>query len=291
MTGSEPRSIVDWHTHVWLPEHLGSEWGPELDSKSRSGTGPSTHGTYEHHTEAMSDAGITAAVVVGLTSRHLGMHIPNDYIAEYVAGNPAGLVGLASVDPNDPGAVAELRRASALRLRGLKLSPPYQSFHPHSAEAWAIYACASDLGMFLMFHQGAVFSRRGVMEVAYPMLLDKVAREFPDMPIIVAHAGQPWSFETIALMYKHANVFTDISARFSRPAQLHAILSNAIDYGVENKVLWGSDFPAFSPKVCIDQFLNINERAGEDATSRRRIPPALIEDILYSRPLAMLALP
>ncbi len=27
------RRIVDWHTHVWLPQHLGPLWGPELDAK------------------------------------------------------------------------------------------------------------------------------------------------------------------------------------------------------------------------------------------------------------------
>ena len=34
MTDSSTSGIVDWHTHVWLPEHLGEEWGTELDSKS-----------------------------------------------------------------------------------------------------------------------------------------------------------------------------------------------------------------------------------------------------------------
>ena len=287
MTDSSDSGIVDWHTHVWLPEHLGKEWGPELDSKSRSGTGPSTHGSYEHHVQAMADGNVSAALVVGLTSQHLGMHIPNDYIAEFVNSDPTHRVGLASVDPNDRGAVVELRRAARLGLKGLKLSPPYQDFHPHSEEASAVYSCAADLGMFLMFHQGAVFSRRGVMEVAYPMLLDKVAREFPETYIIIAHAGQPWSFETVALMYKHANVFTDISARLSRPTQLYGILSNAIDYGVESKVLFGSDFPAFSPSVCVEQLININERAG---ASEKPIPDALIQGLLHERPLSLLGL-
>jgi predicted TIM-barrel fold metal-dependent hydrolase len=284
---SSSRSIIDWHTHMWLPEHLGDEWGPELDSKSRSRLPPSTLGRFEQHREAMAKANVVAAVVVGLTSRYLGMDIPNDFIAECVARDPAHLIGLASVDPNDPGAVKELLRAPGLGLRGLKLSPPYQNFHPHGKEAWSIYECADELNLFVMFHQGAVFSRRGVMEFAYPMLLDKVAREFPGLRIVIAHAGQPWTFETVSLMYKHPNVYMDISARFSRPGQLYGILSQAVDYGVQDKVLWGSDFPAYQPDDCVDQFLRINERAG---VTTKPIPETVIREILYNRPLSILEL-
>ncbi|MQB01273.1 MAG: amidohydrolase family protein [Actinobacteria bacterium] len=281
--------LIDWHTHIWLPEHLGNEFGPGLDARylARHGRRLSTAAAPEEHDRRMRESGIEHSIVIALTSRHLGMEIPNDFVAEYVSDDPSRRTGFASVDPNNPGAVAELRRAAAVGLRGLKLAPPYQNFHPHSEEAWEVYRAADELGLVVMFHQGAVFSPRGVLEVAQGVLLDKVAREFPDLRIIVAHFGQPWSDDVVALMYKHANVYADISARLHRPWQLHNILLSAVDYGVQGKVLFGSDFPALDPAFCLSALRGLNS---ETASALPSIDEAIIEGIVYERPLGLLGL-
>ena len=54
---TQPGDVVDWHSHVWLPEHLGSEWGGEIDAKYPHT--PSRCGSPELHNEAMRHAGIT----------------------------------------------------------------------------------------------------------------------------------------------------------------------------------------------------------------------------------------
>jgi predicted TIM-barrel fold metal-dependent hydrolase len=273
--------------HVWLPEHLGPEWGPELESRY-GGEPVGAMASFELADEARAEAGVKRAVAIALTSPHLRMSIPNEFIAEYVERGAGTTVGFASVDPNDPQAVDKLRYAvDTLGLRGLKLSPPYQAFHPHAPEAMRVYEAADELGLPVMFHQGAVFMPRGVLEVANPALLDKVARDFPELRIVVAHAGQPWYTETVALMYKHRNVFADLSARFHRPWQLHNILLAAIDYKVADRILFGTDFPVLRPQYCVDELRAINERTGD------RLPPIpadLIESILYQRPLSLLGL-
>jgi uncharacterized protein len=280
-------TLVDWHSHVWLPQHLGPEWGPALDA--RYPDHPITEqGGYDRHRAALDECGASAAIVIALTSRHFELEIPNEFVAEYVATDPARLIGFACVDPADPQAVAKLRDAvENLGLRGLKLAPPYQSFHPHSPEAWAIYEAAADLGLVITFHQGSVFAARGPLEHANPVLLDKVAAAFPAMPIIVAHMGQPWYAETVALMSKHANVFADLSARFHRPWQLHNAILAARDYRVERKLLFGTDFPLFTSAQCVASFRDIN------ALTEARLPPlpeALIEGIIHDRPLALVGL-
>jgi hypothetical protein len=272
--------------HVWLPEHLGPEWGPELESRYNRPVGAIA--TFEEADDARREAGVDVAVAIGLTSPHLRMSIPNEFIAEYVERGQGSTIGFASVDPNDPQAVDQLRyAATTLGLKGLKLSPPYQAFHPHAPEAIEVYRAAAELGLVVMFHQGAVFMPRAVLEVANPALLDKVARDFPDLRIIVAHAGQPWFAETVALMYKHANVFADLSARFHRPWQLHNILLAAIDYKVTDRLLFGTDFPVLRPQYCVEELRAINERTGGRLPE---IPAALIEDLIYGRPPSLLGL-
>lgn len=273
--------IVDWHSHVWLPEHLGPIWGPELDANVSAH--PSHDGSPEAHRAALDEAGVTQAIVVGLVACEIDLNIPNAFIAEYVASDPDRLVGFGSVDPNERHAVAKVREAAVdLGLRGLKLSPPYQGFHPHSEQAWAVYRAAADHGLALMFHQGGVFLRSGALEFAQPVLLDLVARTFRETPIIIAHAGQPWANETTAVMFKNPNVLTDLSARYGRPAQLRTILRGLIDYGVESRVLFGSDFPIYRPLDCLGQLRAVA------STDPEGIPSSLLEAIISDRPLSLL---
>lgn len=282
---------VDWHSHVWLPEHLGPAWGPELDANVAATSkedSPSELGSYDAHLTAMAEAEVDVSVVLGLVACDIDLDIPNEYIAGVVEQNPDRVIGFGSVDPNDPHAVDKVKYAATdLGLKGIKLSPPYQGFHPHSPEAWKVYETVADHGMAMTFHQGGVFLRSGALEFAAPALLDKVARTFQDTPIIIAHAGQPWTFETTAVMFKNPNVFTDLSARYGRPWQLAAILRNLLDYGVTDRVLFGSDFPIYTPADCIAQFRAL---ADTPVAGMPAFEPELIESIINDRPLSLLGL-
>jgi predicted TIM-barrel fold metal-dependent hydrolase len=279
---------IDWHSHVWRSEHLEPEWGPELDANVLPAPAPSTLGHYQDHIEAMDEAGVDVAIVLALVSCHVDLEIPNEYVAGFVEQNPTRAIGFASVDPSDPQAVDKLRYAATdLGLKGLKLSPPYQGFHPHSPEAFRIYQVAADLGLVITFHQGGVFLRRGFLEFASPALLDKVARSFPQMKIIVAHMGQPWVPETVAVMFKNPNVFADLSARYGRPWQLYQIMMNITDYGVTDRILFGSDFPIYRPAVCLEQFRALGEVPTQGLPP---LDPAIIDGIIENRPLELLGL-
>ncbi|GAA0717024.1 amidohydrolase family protein [Dactylosporangium roseum] len=270
--------LTDWHSHIWEAEHLGPEFGPQLDMHYTHV--PSHSGTPEAHRAAMERAGVEECIVIGLVSDHLGVRVPNDYVASYVSTWNGRAVGVASVDPNRASACDDLREAHELGLRGVKLAPPYQNFHPHSRDAYAVYETATSLGMFIIFHQGGVSHRRGVLEVAQPVLLDRVARDFPDTTIIVAHMGQPWHNEVVTLLRKHPRVIADLSARCARTNQLRRILKDANDYGLLPKLVWGSDFPTFDPKVHAEQLLEAAETSGGELPT-----PAELE-LLLSRPLS-----
>ncbi|MGE3447398.1 MAG: amidohydrolase family protein [Microbacteriaceae bacterium] len=269
--------MTDWHSHVWEPSHLGHEWGPQLDAHYQHQ--PSATGSADRHWETMHAAGIDECIVIGLVSDYLSLDIPNEYVAEYVARWNGNAIGVACVDPTRASAVADLEyAASELGLRGVKLAPPYQNFHPHSDEAFVVYRRAAELGMFMIFHQGGVTHRRGVMEVAQPYLLDKVARSFPDTTIIIAHMGQPWHNEVVSLLRKHPRVFADVSARCTRPAQLRRILMDVSDYNCLDKLVWGSDFPTFDPTTHAAQFL---EAAGDGSDNLPQV--SQLQSILARR--------
>jgi hypothetical protein len=60
--------------------------------------------------------------------------------------------------------------------------------------------------------------------------------------MIIAHLGHPWESDTIALIRKSPNIYSDISALHFRPWRFYQALITAVEYGVTHKLLLGSDF-------------------------------------------------
>ena len=131
--------LIDWHTHCWLPEHRSKDDADLWKLRGVAGTGKADP---DAHQTAIEEAGAEKFVVVAIPRRG-AMCTPNEFIAEYVGRFPGRAVGLSSVDPEDPGAADELEHAiTTLGLKGVKLSPVYQSMDPRSANCYKLYEIA-----------------------------------------------------------------------------------------------------------------------------------------------------
>jgi predicted TIM-barrel fold metal-dependent hydrolase len=274
--------LIDWHTHLWQPQHFDPAHGAELASRTGAtlDAGPAAH-------EAAVAAVADRFIALAMHWKRLDVHIPNEFVADYVKRFAGRAIGFASVDPHDDDAPEELERAVAeLGLRGLKISPVYSGFDPWAKEAWRLYEVAYRLRLPIIWHQSAAYATHSTLEHGNPILLDRIARAFPELRMIVAHMGQPWIGETVMLLRKHPHVFADLSARFHRKWQCYNALMLALDYKVTDKVLFGSDFPVRSTQAALDEFRAINDW-GEGVTLPR-VPEEVIEDIALNRPLELL---
>lgn len=271
--------IVDVHTHAplaWLV--------PEYHAAVRPGSRVQLDFTFEEHWETLSPM-VDRMVVLDIAR---GADNQNEEIAAYAAAHPDKVVGFMSVDPLQPGALEEMERAHALGLRGLKLGPIYQGFHPLDEQAFAVYGKAAQLGLPILIHQGATFPRTAPLKVADPLLLEDVALAFPELPIVIAHMGHPWMAETIVLVRKHPNLYADISALFYRPWQFYNGLVLALEYGVQDKLLFGSDWPFTTPLETVEELRRINRFT--EGTALPRIPDEVIEAIIGRDGLSLLGL-
>jgi predicted TIM-barrel fold metal-dependent hydrolase len=290
--------IVDCHTHVWQsPDQLGQLVLGDGIRQVRNKTSrlnlaapilrsiPSADA--DHH---WSQSGtVDKAIVLGFKSRYLQAEIPNRYVSDYVNRFPTKLIGFAGIDPTEAGSAEEVKICKdELKLRGITLSPSNQDFHPTDTRAMAVYAAAEELAMPILFHPGGHFTEQSKLEFGRPVLIDEVARAFPRLRIIIAQLGQPWVDETICLLGKHQHVYADVSGLLRRPWQAYNALVSAHQYGVIEKLLFGSDFPYTNASECIEALYSLNQMA--QGTNLPVVPRESLRGIVERDTLALLGL-
>lgn len=272
--------LIDWHTHLWsLDYHLTERAEMQLNRIGEMDL-DATSDRYLKEVGSQTEG----SVLVGSYWPKVGITVPNEDISHYIKNANHPCYGLASIDPSKSGAGAAAEHAIRdLGLHGFKLAPTYQGFHPWCQEARDVYEVAETYDVPVMYHQGAAFAAESTLDDARPALLDKVAREHPNMKLIVAHFGQPWCEEVIQLMRKHPNVWTDISARYTRPWQLFNALTIGLEYRVQDRILFGSDFPTQTSREAEASFIK-----SRDTFVPRYFPQEVgdvVESIMYERPL------
>jgi len=170
----------------------------------------------------------------------------------------------------------------------LKLGPIYQNYDPVDEAAFLVYEFAERHGIPIMIHQATTFPSTGHLRYALPILLDEVAIRFPGLKIVLAHLGHPWEADCVVTVRKHPNLFTDISALHGRPWRFYQAMITAVEYGIGDRILFGSDFPFFTPEQTAAGLRGVNDLTR--GTALPRVPEALIEAILERDTFAVLGL-
>jgi predicted TIM-barrel fold metal-dependent hydrolase len=278
--------IVDCHTHLWkYPGHLSDQFVKEANLMRAAPVDMNID--LDKHYEAMKQ--VDKAVVLGFKAKHVGVNVPNDYVAEYVKRDPQRLIGFLGVEPQDKNAVAEIERSvNELGLRGIKLAPIYQNFDPTDKTAYKIYKTALKLRLPILFHMGTTFCRFAPLEYGNPVLLEKVARDFPDLKMVIAHLAHPWQPDTIVLIRKQPNVYGDISGLFYRPWQFYNAMIAALEWGVSHKLLFGTDYPVATAREMIEGMRKVNRVV--EGTGLPKVPEQVIDDIIHRNTLELLGL-
>lgn len=279
--------IVDCHTHIFeYPGHISEEFAAEANSLSR-GKAIGLHVPPERHWQGMKN--VDKAIVFGMRAHHCGIVSPNEYIADYVKAHPEKLIGFAAVDPMKDNVHEVLEHAiHDLRLRGVKLGPIYQNIHPLDPKMMPVYEFCERHNLPVLIHQGTTFPQKAPLKYSFPILLEDVAMKHPKLKMIIAHMGHPWIEDTIVLIRKQPNFYSDISALHYRPWQFYNALIIAKEYGVLKKLLFGSDFPFTNPDATIEALKNFNQMA--NGTNLPQLTPEEISALINSPTLELLEL-
>jgi uncharacterized protein len=175
--------------------------------------------------------------------------IPNDHLAQAVKNHPDTFIGFGAVDPHmGKWTVNEVRRIADLGLRGLKFQPISQGFAPNDEAYYPIYETAQSLGLVTLFHTGTTGIGAGApggmglrLKYGRPILVDDVAADFPDLTIIAAHPGWPWTDELLSIAVHKSNVYIDMSGW--APKHFPPSFVQYARTVLQDKMLFGTDWP------------------------------------------------
>jgi len=201
---------------------------------------------------------------------------------------PDTLVPFAFIDLWDTVDVGYITRFRDLGFKGLKCIAPY---HPYDHDLYMdVYAKAERFKMPFLFHTGNLrpsshdaVHRRPLVANMRPITIDRIARSFPNLKIVIAHLGTSlFRHEAAGMVKLHPNVYFDLagSGQFQAltPEELANLLRNPLnpsDLGHFGKMILGSDGYITHPEVMA------NARGFYDALLEAvKVPAAVRENIL-----------
>ena len=124
--------------------------------------------------------------------------------------------------------------------RGLKLHPNFQRIRPDDPANFELYEEYAGYRLPLIVHSGLT-GQEGYFRAARTFstvdLIAAVPKNFPNMPVVLAHAGIAQHEQAIALAQKYRNVYLELSGQ---PAQHIRQALSAIG---ADRLLFGTDWP------------------------------------------------
>jgi len=264
----ESLTAIDVHTHAEVGGDGHLSLSPELMGASaayfraQGRRQPTIDETARYYRERQM-----AAVIFTVDAEHATGHprISNEEVAEGCAAHPDVLIPFASIDPfKGRAGVREARRlVTGHGVRGFKFHPSIQGFAPDDRMAYPLYQEIQELGVPALFHTGQTGIGAGVrggggirLKYSNPMLIDDVAVDFPDLRIILAHPSFPWQDEALAVATHKPFVHIDLSGWSPKyfPPQLVRYANSLL----QDKVLFGSDYPVITPDRWLADFAELD---------------------------------
>ena len=279
---------IDIHTHAevscWNPfDAYGEEYDRAADKYFRSCNRPTIAETIAHYRE--KKIGLIMFTVDA--EANLGRkRIPNEEIAAAAKENSDMMIAFASIDPHKGklGAREAERLIKEEGVKGFKLHPTVQGFHPSNRMCWPLYEVINGHKMPVIFHTGHSGIGSGMycggklrLEYSNPMYLDDVAVNFGDMQIVMAHPSFPWQDEALSVATHKPNVWIDLSGW--SPKYFPKQLVHYANTMLKDRVLFGSDYPLITPERWMKDF----EEAG--------FKPEVMPGILKGNAVRLLGLP
>ena len=253
---------VHWHLFVAFEKHPSTreassrseELGGEKIASFDLGLVPDWEARERELASWLDEEGVDVAVLVlaeyGLLLKDNVFSVEGENLiqAEIMRRHPGRLISFFGVDPRRPEAAdmfeRYLRNGDA---KGLKIHPTV-GFYPYDRSAYPLYELCVQYDVPVLFHCGPMRSPF-YSRYARPMAFDDVAADFPNLTMILGHAGEDLWQETISVARMKPNVYVDLSywqPEFKFTEEWITAISRMKDILGAEHILFGSDHPGMT---------------------------------------------
>jgi predicted TIM-barrel fold metal-dependent hydrolase len=199
---------------------------------------------------------IVKAVITGRDCETTyGAKSNNESVTDFVSKYPEKFIGFIGLDPHKGmKAIEEIKSAvNDLGMRGAAVDPYLAQIYANDAKYYPIYSKCCELDIPIVFTTGpATLVPGAIIDHVAPRYIDFVARDFPDLKIIISHGGYPWVNETIIVVERNRNVYVDLSEyEFSPMAEAYIQAANTM---IPDKILYASAHPFVDFRQALDTY-------------------------------------
>ncbi|MBE6835804.1 MAG: amidohydrolase [Ruminococcaceae bacterium] len=242
-------SVIDAHCHVY-PDKIAAKAAGATDRfYDVHGFGDGTVGMLMREGKK---AGIDRFIVQSVATTPKQVSSINNFIACEVEKSEGVLIGLGTLHPDSADMEKDVEEIITLGLHGVKLHPDIQGFKIDDYRCLKIYELCEKHRLPILMHTGD--SR---YDNSNPNRLVPILEIYTDLIIIGAHFGG-WSIWEEASKKLHGipNLYVDCSSSFAWLPDDKVVKEIFVRYGTD-RVLFGTDYPMWSPKTELDRFLSL----------------------------------
>lgn len=265
---------IDFHCNLFTPESIRKNWygAPEMLRliKWWKMEDRVQGKTVAEFLALMDRAGCDKVLVPAIRmfsykEKTMVWDITEEEVLETVRQSKGRVVGLAGFNPfKGMQSVRQVEKAvREYGFKGCYVHPYGWGLPLNDRKFYPLYAKCAELGVPVSMQVGHS-AEHMPNEYGRPIHLDDIALDFPELRIIGAHTGWPWTEEMMSLAWKHENVYLGIDAhhpKYLEPSLLHFMKTRG-----QNKVLWGTNYPAVMHEEAIRVIrtdLGLSEKVAE----------------------------
>ncbi|MBR6533419.1 MAG: amidohydrolase [Clostridia bacterium] len=241
--------VIDSHCHIY-PEKIAQKAVSGTDNfygENSVGTG-----TVSNLLALGSQAGVDHFIVQSVATTPKQVKSINEFIAKEVENANGLMTGLGTLHPDSDNIKGDVNHLLELGLRGVKLHPDIQAFKIDDYRCLKIYELCEEKGLPILMHTGD-----NRYDYSNPNRLLPILDIYKGLTVIGAHLGG-WSIweEAVEVYRDMPNFYVDCSSSFPylKPETAKEIIRK---YGAD-KVLFGTDYPMWSPKSEIEYFMGLS---------------------------------
>ncbi len=240
--------VIDSHCHIY-PEKIASKAVAGTDKFYD--TTAACLGTPADLLTVNAQAGVDHSIVQSVATTPKQVQSINEFIADTVAHANGRLTGLGTLHPNSENLREDVEHLIALGLKGVKLHPDIQNFKVDDYRCLKIYELCEEFGLPILMHTG---DKR--YDNSNPNRLIPILEIYDHLTIIGAHFGG-WSIweEASHVLCDIPNLYVDCSSSMPWISDEKTV-EIIRRYGAD-RVLFGTDYPMWSPVKELDRFMTL----------------------------------